>query len=800
LDSLAAKVDTITKGTRDLLVNEGLEKREVIDAWEAAYKNYVPMFRDEAESGNPHPSGGGFSVRGGNSKRATGSTKEVTNILAHVLMQREAAITKAEKNRVGLSLYGLALTNPNLDFWATIRPGMQVSQIAADLKAMGVDPVVAEAGMQGVPTVRTVDPILDRVVDRANPMYKSLPGALTVKINGEDRVLMFNEKDPRALRMAESLKNLDGLTQIDWSVGLLSRLLPFVSPRVNVANATRWMAAVNTQYNPAFGIVNGIRDTFGGAVNLTSTPLRGKSSKVLLDAYTKAGPAIAKELASPDGQGEWAKLYRQFKEDGGQTGYREMFKDANDRSRAIENELKLLEKAGKLTPGKAATAMLNLLDGFNTTIENAVRLSAYKNALDQGMSRAASAKLARELTVEFNRKGRAGRELGPLYAFFNASVQGTARTIEAIKGPAGAKIITGGLMLGALQPLLLAMAGFDDDEIPEFIKTRAFIIPLAGTEKRFIAIPLPLGLHVIPNTGRVIAELAMNGGKDIGKRTFEAIGEVAGAFNPLGGGNIFTADGALRTVSPTITDPLIEIGFNKNFAGSQIERGERGETDVRPGFARAKESTQRSLTGQAYLGISKAINKLSGGSDYEAGLVSPTPERLNYLTQVVGGGVLREIEKTINLTDLAAHDEKVAQNKLPVIGRLFGQVDDEAVTRSRYFEASKKLDKAQAALKAAQKAGDVEAVRKMLDATPELMLGQTQDKIAQEIAKLNKVVAITIDDREKLKQLDEVRLVYMKMLNDAVRQQELQSGKTTPGQRLREYAKTKREEANSAAK
>jgi len=787
LDSLAAKVDAITKGTRDLLVNEGLEKREVIDAWEAAYKNYVPMFRDEAESGNPHPSGGGFSVRGGNSKRATGSTKNVTNILAHVLMQREAAITKAEKNRVGLSLYGLALTNPNPEFWATIRPGMQVSQIAADLKAMGVDPVVAEAGMQGVPTVRTVDTILDRVVDRANPMYKSLPGALTVKINGEDRVLMFNEKDPRALRMAESLKNLDGLTRFDLAGSMIGK-------------TTRWMAAVNTQYNPAFGIVNGIRDTFGGAVNLTSTPLRGKSSKVLLDAYAKAGPAIGKELASPGGQSEWAKLYRQFKEDGGQTGYREMFKDANDRSRAIENELKLLEKAGKLTPGKAATAMLNLLDGFNTTIENAVRLSAYKNALDQGMSRAASAKLARELTVDFNRKGRAGRELGPLYAFFNASVQGTARTIEAIKGPAGAKIITGGLVLGALQPLLLAMAGFDDDEIPEFIKTRAFIIPLAGTEKRFIAVPLPLGLHVIPNTGRVIAELAMNGGKDIGKRTFEAIGEVAGAFNPLGGGNIFTADGALRTVSPTITDPLIEIGFNKNFAGSQIERGERGETDVRPGFARAKESTQRALTGQAYLGISKAINKLSGGSDYEAGLVSPTPERLNYLAQVVGGGVLREIEKTINLTDKAANDEKVQQNKLPVIGRLFGQVDEDSVSKSRYFEASKKLDKAQAALKAAQKAGDVEAVRKMLDASPELMLGQTQDKIAQEIAKLNKVAVITIDDREKLKQLDEVRLVYMKMLNDAVRQQELQSGKPTPGQRLREYAKTKREEAANAGK
>lgn len=786
LDSLAEKVDAITKGTRELLVREGLEKPEVIQAWEAAYKNYVPMFRDEAESGNPHPSGGGFSVRGGNSKRATGSTKEVTNILAHVLMQREAAITKAEKNRVGLALYGLALTNPNTDFWATIRPGMQVSQIAAELKAMGVDPLVAEAGMQGVPTIRTVDPILDRVVDRPNPMYKSLPGALTVKVDGEDRVLMFNEKDPRALRLAESLKNMDGLTRFDLASSIIGK-------------TTRWMAAVNTQYNPAFGIVNGIRDTFGGAVNLTSTPLRGKSSQVLLDAYTKAGPAIAKELAKPGGDGEWAKLYRQFQEDGGKTGYREMFKDANDRSKAIENELKLLEKTGKLTPRKAAGAMLDLLDGFNTTIENAVRLSAYKTALDQGLSRSAAAKIARELTVDFNRKGRAGRELGPLYAFFNASVQGTARTVEAIKGPAGAKIIAGGLALGALQTLLMALTGFDDDEIPEFIKTRAFIIPLPGNEKKFIAVPLPLGLHVIPNTGRVISELAMNGGKDIGKRTFEAIGEVAGAFNPLGGGNVFTADGALRTVAPTILDPIIEIGFNKNFAGSQIERGERGETDVRPGFARAKESTQRALTGQAYLGISKAINKLSGGTDYEAGMVSPTPERLQYLAQVAGGGLLRELEKTINLTDATMQGDELKQNKIPVVGRLFGQVDEDAVNKSRYFEASKKFDKLQAGLKAAQKAGDADAVRKMLDANPELMLGPTQDRIAQQIAKLNKVAALTINDREQLKQLDEVRLAYMKNLNEAIKQQEEQSGKKTPGQKLRDIVKSRREGMTSGA-
>jgi hypothetical protein len=91
-------------------------------------------------------------VKGASSKRATGSTKAVTNILAHVLMQREAAITRAEKNRVAMSFYGLALTHPNRAFWTTIRPDMRSAQILSELQAMGVDPALAATDMQPIPT------------------------------------------------------------------------------------------------------------------------------------------------------------------------------------------------------------------------------------------------------------------------------------------------------------------------------------------------------------------------------------------------------------------------------------------------------------------------------------------------------------------------------------------------------------------------------------------------------------------------------------------------------------------------
>lgn len=757
LTAMAKRVDTITQGTTKLLVDEGLEKQETIDAWTGAYKSYVPLFRDEAENGNPHPTGSGMSVRGSSSKRAVGSTKKATNILAHVLMQREAAITRAEKNRVAVALYGLALTNPNPDFWTTIKPSMSPEAIGKELQRMGVDPTVAEAGMQGVPTIKTVDPTLGRVVSRPNPIYKSLPGAIVLKVNGEDRVLMLNTNDPRGLRMAENLKNLDGLTKFDIAGSA-------------VGKTTRWMASVNTQYNPAFGLVNLTRDTLGGAINLSSTKLRGKTMKVL--AMTPGAlKGIGLELSGKNA-GEWGRLFRQFQADGGQTGFKEQFKDANDRAKALESELKALEKAGQLTATKVAGKLLGALDIFNTTLENAVRLAAYREALQEGMSRPEAARLGRELTVDFNRKGRMGRELGPLYAFFNASVQGSARTLQTLAGPAGTKIIAGGVTLGVLQSVMLLAAGYDDDEVPEFVKARALVIPLGKDDegkKRYFTIPLPLGLHVLPNTGRVLTELTLEGGKDIGSKSFAALGEIAGAFNPLGGGNIFTGSGFLRTVAPTIVDPIIETQSNENFAGSPIER-EKYENDPRPGFNRARESTLRTPTGQTYTEISRIINTMTGGDEYEAGKASPSPEMVRYWAQVVGGGLLREIEKTVNTSIALAKGDDTKPTGFPVLGRFYGEVDDESVQKSRYYDNLAAIEKAEKMVKAAEKAGDLDTAQRIEEAKPEALLKKEKNRAQKDLRELNKEAMETVGDREAIKTIDAERTEVMRELNSYSRE------------------------------
>ena len=758
LEMLARRVDAITKGTRDLLVAEGLEKAETIRAWEGAYKHYVPLFRDEAANTPGHPVGSGISVTGSSSKRATGSTKEVTNMLAHVLMQREAAITRAEKNRVGMSLYGMALSHPNKAFWSTVQPKMSTADIVAELQRMGVDPMDGIMGMDAAPTIRTVDDRTGLVVDRPNPMYKKLDNAIVVKVNGEDRVILFNTKNERAMRMAESLKN-QHFDQGMW-----------VNAANTVAPVTRFMSAMMTQYNPAFGMVNAVRDIQGALVNLTSTPLNGKQARVLADTPA-AVIGIARDIRGDGKRTPWSDLWVQFQEDGGRTGYRDLVVSPYERAANMEKDIKRMQQEGKWTPGNAAHAVLDLLGDFNDSLENGVRLAAYKAALDKGMTRPQAAKLARELTVDFNRKGRKGREMGKLYAFLNASIQGNARNIATVMGAHGGKVLAGGFALGVLQALMLAWAGYEDDEIREFQKARALIIPMGG--KQHITIPMALGFHVIPNTSRILTELMLTGGKDWQTKVPEAMFEIANAANPFGGGGDWkTAHGPLTMVMPTAGDWAVDLALNRDFTGNQISRTRYNERN--PGSAIARESTLRTPSGQVYQGISKAINDLTGGSDRKAGAVSPTPEELRYIMGVVGGGVYRETEKAINAAVMLVNGDEIKATQVPLGSRFVSEVRDEDVQRSRYYKNTRKLEDLEADLKDAAKDRNSAKMNELRQDKLTNAIG-LNNAVQRHITQINKMAKDDIGDKAALAKHDADRAAAMRRLNDEVLKLEKQA-------------------------
>jgi hypothetical protein len=734
-DRLAGEVDKMTKETRQLMVDYGLETQETIDAWEKTYKNYVPLFREETE-GSPISTGRGYNIRGSTTKQRTGSSKKVVDVLANVALQRERTIARGEKNRVGNALLGLILQNPNSDYWIAVNPD-DISQddLRSELIAMGLDPDVAE-NLSDKPKEAKLNRDTGEYEYKTNPMWMQQPNVFMTRVNGQDRIMVFNENNERAARMAVIFNNLDQ-NQKGQALAMMGTAGQYFQDALNVVGkGTRYFAAVNTQYNPAFSIYNFMRDVGGAVLNLQSTPLKGKEYEVISNAFT-ALKAVYQDLrlerAGQQANSKWAQIFEEFELEGGKTGFRDLFNDSETRARALESELESFKQGGARQKAKA---VFDWLSDFNEAVENSIRVSAYKSAKDMGMSPAQAASLAKNLTVNFNRTGAMSKSFTTIYAFFNASIQGSARIAQTLMNSdgtlssAGKMIVKGGLTVGIMQAVMMAMAGFEEDEPPDFVKDKNFVIPYG--DKKYIAIPMPLGFNIIPSFGRRVAEFVMSNDKNVGKTVFDMGNMILDGFNPLGSATF------AQTLSPTLTDPIIALAENKDFAGKPIARDDINSLNPTPGYTRAKENASALSKGLAY-----TVNLLSGGSEFKKGVVSPTPDQIDYLIGQVTGGVGREVLKVEKAIGATVKGEELATFNVPIVGRLIGDVKQKTVETSRFYDNIKSMNEHQQEIDGRLKQGeDIEAY---LNKYPEAGLYKYADKVYNKLTKMKQ-------ERKKLKE------------------------------------------------
>lgn len=752
-ERLAKMVDDMVNKTQKLLKDSGQEEQSTIDAWNKTYKSYVPLMREDLDFAQEFTGlGQGYQTRGPASKRALGSLKGVTDILANIAAQRERAIVRAEKGRVGKALFGLAILNPNPGFWLPVNPDAVTNRdaLADELARLGIDPNEA-MNLIEEPKVPYIDYTTGQpqVKYRVNPMLRNSDNVFAVRIDGKDRFIFFNPNDPRALRMAKAIKNLDA-EQLGWVLG-------------NTAKVTRWIASVNTQYNPVFGAYNFIRDVLGAQFNLTTTAIKGKQAEVSKNVLPALAGIYRNLRKTRDGQpvppNEWSQLWEDFQREGGQTGYRDQFSKNREEQSVIEQEMSNLNR-GNLRKG--VNAVFNWLSDYNDAMENAVRLSAYKVALDQGLTKERAASLAKNLTVNFNRKGERAQQYGALYAFFNSSVQGTTRLLETLSGPKGKAIVGGGLLLGSMQAVALAMMGYDENEPPDFIKERNLVIPFP--DGRYFAIPMPLGLHVIPNIGRITTEMVINGGRDAPKKVADMFGVLLDAFNPVGNAGL-----SFQTLSPTATDPLVAIYENKDTFGRPIAREDRA-TNPTPGYTRARD-TASYLSKQ----ISYFLNIASGGTKYQKGVISPTPDQIDFLVGQATGGIGRELGKVEQTVTSGFTGEELPSYKIPLVGRFYGDVNAQAAQANKFYDNITKMANYENEIKG--RIENREDVQEFLRENPAARLYRQANTLENEIAKLNRRKRELLAkgaDPETIKRLEDQKTRMMKQFNDRVREAESQ--------------------------
>jgi len=774
LENIAEKFDQMIKGTQQILINSGAESKETIDQWNKTYKYYVPLFRVEDEIGKPSGlsgSGQGFSVRGDFSQRAKGSTKDVQDILSNIIAQRERALIRGEKIRVGRALYGLALQNPNSKFWLPINPDAirNKSQAIAELRRMGIpDPEVVINNLMAEPKERYLKKIREAeggvgpdedfdfdsglpvnqskevVASKVNVMARYKDYVFPVRINGKDRYIFFNKNDPRALRMVQSLKNLDV-----ENLGFIESI---------AGKFTRWFKNVNTQYNPVFGIVNFIRDVGGALLNLTNTEIAGEQAKVLAGAYKAMGGILNVHRAERKGvapsEGPWAKLYQEAREAGFQTGYRDSLIRNQEEMQIIEHTLSQFKDGNTK---KAFYSVVGGLTDFNDVMENAIRLSAYKVALDKGLSKQKAAIIAKNLTVNFDKKGAWTAQVNALYAFFNASIQGTERIYQTIKGPKGKMIIGGGILTGMVQAVMLASAGYGDDDPPEFVREKNFIVPLPdGT---YITIPYPLGYNILPNSGRIVMDFMLHGGRDPGKHVTSLTSSLMNSFNPLGSTGF-----SMQTIAPTVLDPLVALGENKDAFGRPISRQDRA-TAPTPGYTRSRDTS--TAIGK---GLAEFLNLASGGTKYQKGYISPTGDDVDFLAGQVGGGLYREVTKAGKAVGSVFTGEEIPAYQRPVVGRFVGETGSQAATAQTFYSNVTRMTDHENEIKGRKK--NKENVAEYMKDNPDARLWRKANSVENEINALNKQKRLFIEKgfpKERIQAIEARKALKMKKFNDQVK-------------------------------
>ncbi|EIG3993408.1 hypothetical protein EZR23_004181, partial [Escherichia coli] len=571
-DRLAGIVDDMLARRRELIREAGLEESGVVDAWQNTYRYYVPLKGQDVDGVVSLPrTGKGFTIGGRESRQAMGRASRAQSPSTQAIQDLSESLIRHRKNEVGNAFLKLVQDNPDKDYW----------QVFTDDRPDTMRVIAERKDQEAGETIR-------EVVERPVAMAMMADRYFTTKKNGKTYYIKLH--DPRLMR---AMKNMGPET---------SNAVIRTLGKVN-----RFLATVNTSYNPEFLVSNFIRDVQTAVMNLKAEQgrsdgkLKGLDNLSALAVVKDSRSAMSAVYASLRGKtltgkgAQWQKVWKEFVEDGGKTGWFNMG-DLEGQQKEMDRLVSLAKGGWRGQSIGAWNSFLNLVEDANGAVENALRLSAYKHARDAGLSRQQAASLAKNMTVNFNRRGEQGALMNSLYMFANASIQGTANLVRTLghlngEGPLLERLrwknlnvpqkialaaVGAGYLLGSLNR---SVAGEDDDgvnwydKVPSHVKERNLVIMksmFGGKAGEYWSIPLPYGYNVFFLLGHT-AEGVAAGDLTASRAAGNVVGGVLGAFSPIGSETSETLSGALlKNAAPTILRPFANLAMNENFMGAQI--------------------------------------------------------------------------------------------------------------------------------------------------------------------------------------------------------------------------------------
>lgn len=693
--ALWSKVNAVSKAVLSKSYECGMMSKETYDSVRDMYEFYIPLrgfdekTSSEAYAYLTHKQ----SLFNAPIKKAEGRRSKADDPFANLQSMAESAIMQGNRNKlVKQKFLNFALNHPS-DLVSVSDLWLQYDAVADEWKPIFPDNIDINDSPEEVERkMNEFEDKMKQLAESAPDNYKHGKDAVNipyrvvenrnlrqhqvvVKRNGRDYVITING-NPRAAQALNGQTNPDN--DISGSIGQLVHL---------IGDVNRTLSSLYTTLQPDFIASNFLRDMvysnsmvwvkespkYAIQYNMNFAKLPIVRMVMLLDKYRRG---------TLDMNDEIEKMFYQFMMNGGETGFSRMA-DIDEHKKEIK---KMLKAANEKIPAHVVReCMATWIGEVGRGIEMRARFAAFVTSRNAGRTIDRSIWDAKEISVNFNKKGVGDKFLGAEgqtmlgnvaagvsgagragYIFWNAALQGTFGNFlkYAMRHPGKMGTVVASWYGLAMLVTALASAGGDDDDdsyydIPEHTRRQNLIVK--GPGNAWIKIPLPIEYRAVYAMGELTGSSLFHNEK-------LEVSDVLAQMSQLLPVDMMEGTKALW---PSSVKPMVEVSNNESWYGSPIWK-DTPYNKYMPNWTKAYKSANKDL-----VNLSETLNEVSGGSKYRKGTIDLNPAAIEYLLKQYTGGFFTVTNQIRNLINVGTGEKDFDWRYVPLANRMLMSGGDE---------------------------------------------------------------------------------------------------------------------------
>lgn len=693
--ALWSKVNAVSKAVLSKSYECGMMSKETYDSVRDMYEFYIPLrgfdekTSSEAYAYLTHKQ----SLFNAPIKKAEGRRSKADDPFGNLQSMAESAIMQGNRNKlVKQKFLNFALNHPS-DLVSVSDLWLQYDAVADEWKPIFPDNIDINDSPEEVERkMNEFEDKMKQLAESAPDNYKHGKDAVNipyrvvenrnlrqhqvvVKRNGRDYVITING-NPRAAQALNGQTNPDN--DISGSIGQLVHL---------IGDVNRTLSSLYTTLQPDFIASNFLRDMvysnsmvwvkespkYAIQYNMNFAKLPIVRMVMLLDKYCRG---------TLDMNDEIEKMFYQFMMNGGETGFSRMA-DIDEHKKEIK---KMLKAANEKIPAHVVReCMATWIGEVGRGIEMRARFAAFVTSRNAGRTIDRSIWDAKEISVNFNKKGAGDKFLGAEgqtmlgnvaagvsgagragYIFWNAALQGTFGNFlkYAMRHPGKIGTVVASWYGLAMLVTALASAGGDDDDdsyydIPEHTRRQNLIVK--GPGNAWIKIPLPIEYRAVYAMGELTGSSLFHNEK-------LEVSDVLAQMSQLLPVDMMEGTKALW---PSSVKPMVEVSNNESWYGSPIWK-DTPYNKYMPNWTKAYKSANKDL-----VNLSETLNEVSGGSKYRKGTIDLNPAAIEYLLKQYTGGFFTVTNQIRNLINVGTGEKDFDWRYVPLANRMLMSGGDE---------------------------------------------------------------------------------------------------------------------------